>query len=125
VHFGGQFEHETRSLKSVPRVLSDYQKPLPVSVCKELKQPARDDSSFISDITTGDETWVYGYDPETKQQSSQWKSLNSPLSKKACQGGSIVKAVLILFFFLKSKELSKRISYPPVSLSMTFLTMRF
>jgi hypothetical protein len=49
-----------RSLKSVPRVLSDDRKPLPVSVCKELKQQARDDSSFISDITTGDETWVYG-----------------------------------------------------------------
>jgi hypothetical protein len=35
--------------------------------CKELKQQARDDPSFISNIITGDETWVYGYDPETKQ----------------------------------------------------------
>jgi hypothetical protein len=34
----------------------------------ELKQ-ATDDPNFISNIITGDETWVYGYDPE--QQSSQ------------------------------------------------------
>jgi histone-lysine N-methyltransferase SETMAR len=25
------------------------------------------DPNFISNIITGDETWVYGYDPETKQ----------------------------------------------------------
>jgi hypothetical protein len=92
MHFVGKFEHETYSAKPVPSVLSDNQKPLPVSVCKELKQQARDDSSFISDITTGDETWLYGYDPETEQQSSHWKSLNSPWPKKSmsssqqCQG---------------------------------------
>jgi len=59
------------SARLVPRLLSDDQKILRVSVCKELKQQARDDPNFISNITTGDETWVYGYDLETKQQSSQ------------------------------------------------------
>jgi hypothetical protein len=24
----------------------------------------------------GDVSWIYGYDPETKQKSSQWKSPN-------------------------------------------------
>jgi len=28
----------------------------------------------LSKIITADETWVYGYDPETKQQPSQGKS---------------------------------------------------
>ena len=59
------------SARFVPRLLSDYQKALRVSVCRELKQQAREDPNFISNIITGDETWVYGYDPETKQQSSQ------------------------------------------------------
>ncbi|GFY22806.1 hypothetical protein TNCV_2180671 [Trichonephila clavipes] len=34
-------------------------------------------------IITGDESWVYGYDAETKQQSSQWKTPGSPRPKKA------------------------------------------
>jgi hypothetical protein len=65
------------------RLLSDDQKAHRVSVCREFKQQARDDRNFISNITTGDETWVYGYDPETKQQSSQRKSPNSARPKKA------------------------------------------
>jgi hypothetical protein len=32
------------------------------------------DAELLSKIITADETWVYGYDPETKQQSSQGKS---------------------------------------------------
>jgi histone-lysine N-methyltransferase SETMAR len=57
------------SAKFVPRLLSDNQKAQRISVCREPKQ-ARDDRNFFSSIITGDETWAYGYDPETKQQSS-------------------------------------------------------
>jgi hypothetical protein len=57
---------------------------------------ARDDPNF--NIITGDETWAYGYDPETKQQLSQWKSPNSLLPKKARQVRSNVKSMLIVFF---------------------------
>ena len=32
-----------------------------------------DDKNDLKKVITGDESWVYGYDPETKQQSSQWK----------------------------------------------------
>jgi hypothetical protein len=62
-----------------------------------MKQQARDDSNFISNIITGDETWVYGYDPETRQQSSQWKSPNSPRPKKVRQIRSNIKSMLIVF----------------------------
>jgi hypothetical protein len=82
----------------VPRLLSDYQKAHRVSVCRELKQQARDDPNFISSIIIGNETWVYGYDLETKQQSSQWKSPNSPRPKKARQVRSNVKSLLIVVF---------------------------
>jgi histone-lysine N-methyltransferase SETMAR len=82
----------------VPRLLSNDQKALHVSVCRELKQQARDDPNFNSNIITADETWVYGYDPETKQQSSQWKSPNSLWPKKARQVCSNVKSMLIVFF---------------------------
>ena len=32
-----------------------------------------DDENVLKKVITDDESWVYGYDPETKQQSSQWK----------------------------------------------------
>jgi len=44
---------------------------------------------------------VYEYDPETKQQSSQWKSASSPRTKKARQVKSNVKTMLICFFNIK------------------------
>jgi hypothetical protein len=88
-------------VKFVPRLLSDDQKAHHVSVCRELKQQAGDDPNFISNIITGDETWVYGYDPETKQQSSQWKLPNSPRPKKAGQVRSNVKSMLIVFLTSK------------------------
>jgi len=43
-------------------------------------------------------SWVYGYDPETKQQSSQWKSPRSPRKKKARQSRSTTNSMLIVFF---------------------------
>jgi len=85
------------SARFVPRLLSDDPKALRVSVCRELKQQARDNPSFISNIITGDETWVYVYDAETKRQSSQWKSPYSPWPKKACHVRSTVKSMLIVF----------------------------
>ena len=56
------------SARFVPRLLSDD---LRDSVYREPKQQARDDLNIISNIITGDETRVYGYDPENKLQSSQ------------------------------------------------------
>ena len=37
-----------------------------VNVCTELRQFASNDETFLSRVITGDESWVYGYDTETK-----------------------------------------------------------
>jgi hypothetical protein len=51
-----------------------------IAVCTELKEQAKNDPNFI----TGDESsWVFGYDFETKQQSSQWQTPTSRRPKKA------------------------------------------
>ena len=42
--------------------------------------------------------WVYGYDPGTKQQSSQWKGRTSPRPKKVGQVRSKTKVMLLAFF---------------------------
>jgi len=41
---------------------------------------------------------VYGYDVETKMQSSQWVGKSTPRPKKAHQCRSNVKVMLIVFF---------------------------
>jgi histone-lysine N-methyltransferase SETMAR len=62
------------SAKFVPRLLTPEQKEHHVAVCQDLRERAADNPSFMSRIITGDKSWVCGYDPETKRQSSQWKS---------------------------------------------------
>jgi hypothetical protein len=84
--------------KFVPRLLTPEQKEHSVAIYQELCQRALDDPTFVSRVITGDEGWVYGYDPETKQQSSQWKSPESPRPKKARQSHSATKSILIMLF---------------------------
>jgi hypothetical protein len=67
--------------KFVPRLLTNDQKQWCINVCHELRQKANEDPTFISRIIMGDESWIYSYDPETKWQSSQWKSPQSPRAK--------------------------------------------
>jgi hypothetical protein len=52
----------------------------------------------ISRIIMGDESWIYSYDLEPKQQSSQWKSPQSPRVKKARQVWGATKSMLIALF---------------------------
>jgi len=79
-------------------ILTAEQKNWRLSVATNMVQEAESDEKFVGQIITGDETWVYGYDPETKRQSSQWKSADSPRPKKARQMRSKVEVVLIVFF---------------------------
>ena len=87
-----------RAAKFVPRLLTPEQKQQRVDMCKSLKHSLNRDKAFLSKIITGDETWIFGYDPETKQQSSQWKFPGSPRPKKARQVKSKIKSMLIVFY---------------------------
>ena len=87
--------------KMVPRLLTDGQKQSRMDACRELKEQLEVDPDLFSKVITGDESWCYGYDPESKQQSSQWKHPTSPRPKKARQVKSSVKTMLICFFDVK------------------------
>jgi histone-lysine N-methyltransferase SETMAR len=67
----------------------------------ELRDHVTSDPNFFQNLITGDESWMYGYDPETKVQNSQWKTLNSPRPKKARQSKASVKVMSIVFFDLE------------------------
>ena len=70
------------SAKFVPRLLTDDQKENRVEISQELLAIANGIENFLKNIITGDETWVYGYDVETKMHSSQWIVKGSPRPKK-------------------------------------------
>jgi hypothetical protein len=55
------------SAKFMPR-LTDDQKENSVEISKELLANANGNENFLKNITIGDETWVYGYNVETKMQ---------------------------------------------------------
>jgi histone-lysine N-methyltransferase SETMAR len=80
--------------KFFPRLLTNDQNQRRVNVCLELWGKANEDRIFISKIIRGDESWIYGY-PEAKQQSSQWKSPQSPRAKKVRQFRISTKSMLI------------------------------
>jgi len=42
----------------------------------------RDASDLLSRLVSMNETWLYHYDPETKQQSMEWRHSGSPRPKK-------------------------------------------
>ena len=62
-------------------LLLPEQKEHRAAVANDLIQTATNEPDFLKKVITGDESWVYGYDLETKSWSSQWKSPDSPFQK--------------------------------------------
>jgi hypothetical protein len=54
--------------KLVPKVLTDEQKENRVAISRENLECVRGNPDFLEQVITGDETWVFEYDPETKRQ---------------------------------------------------------
>lgn len=77
--------------KFVPKLLNFDQKNRRMSISQELLNDVNDDPDLLKRVVTGDETWVYGYDAETKAP-------EEPRPKKARQVRSNVKVLLTVFF---------------------------
>ncbi|UYV84872.1 hypothetical protein LAZ67_X003802 [Cordylochernes scorpioides] len=67
--------------KFIPRFLSNEQKLCRLATCENMLEMTRTDPEWKDKIITGDETWVYGYDPETKRQSAEWRGQGEPRPK--------------------------------------------
>jgi hypothetical protein len=65
-----KLEMHRDAAKFVPRLLADEQKANRVTVSQELFGRSNSNEDFLKNVIKGDETWVYGYDIETKAQSS-------------------------------------------------------
>ncbi|UYV78230.1 hypothetical protein LAZ67_16000594 [Cordylochernes scorpioides] len=92
--------------KFVPKLLNCDQKQHRMNIANEMLGSARDDPNLLQRVITGDEAWVYGYDVETKAQSSQWKLPHEPRPKKARQVRSNVKVYADSFLRLQGRGAS-------------------
>ena len=84
--------------KMVPKEFTEDKKQRRVTICQDLFERQDD---ILGCVITGDEIWVYQYDPEMKRLSAQWKTANSPRPKKFCQSKSRVKTMLLTFFDIR------------------------
>ena len=101
--------------KMVPRLLTEEQKAQQVNACRDILQQMEAHEKLLENAITGDESWIFQYDPETKRQSHQWKSVYSPRPKKARMQRLQVKVMqispsltirkwCIMSLFLKDKQ---------------------
>jgi len=93
------FDMRKLSAKWVPKCLTADQKR---QRCQWSEQPLeffrRDPNDFLSRLVTMDETWLYHYDPEAKQQSVEWRLSGSPRPKKFRVKKSAGKVLASIFF---------------------------
>ena len=57
----------------------------------------------MNQIITEDETWIYQYDPETKQQSKQWLPRGSSGPIKFKSERSVGKVMATIFFGIQTE----------------------
>ena len=85
-------------VKIVPKNMTIKQKDSQKDVCLHLLERIQSDRNFLKNVITGDETWIFEYDPETKTESKEWHASASPCPKKARMSKSEIKSMLICFF---------------------------
>jgi hypothetical protein len=81
-----------------PILMEDLIMKLGCCKIRDLQEELKDDPHFLTKVVICDESWCHGYDSESEQQSSQWKSPNSPRTKIAQQIRSSFKKILTSLF---------------------------
>ena len=96
--------HEHLAVKKIcsrwiPHNLTITQKQARVDWCKEmLEKFDHGASKDVYKIVTGDETWIYAYEPETKQQSTVWVFQDESNPTKVVRARSTSKQMVACFF---------------------------
>lgn len=95
-----------RCCRWIPHSLSQDQKEARVEWCRlMLDKYAEGTSKSVFNIVTGDETWVYTFDPKSKQQSTVWCFAGQAQPTKVRQQRSVGK-VMVATFFCKTGHLA-------------------
>ena len=86
------------SARWVPHHLTQEQKEARVEWCRTmLRRFDNGRSNGVWEIISGDETWIYVFDPETKQQSAQWVEIGNPPPQKFRRERSAAKQMAAVF----------------------------
>ncbi|UYV64611.1 hypothetical protein LAZ67_3001306, partial [Cordylochernes scorpioides] len=101
VHVTEDLQMRKVCAKLVPKVLTQDQKELRVLRCQELLDLIQNEPDFLNSVVTGDESWMFEYDPESKRQSCAWHTKSSPRPKKARMSKSRIKTMIIVFFDIR------------------------
>ena len=84
--------------KMVPRLQNEEQKERRGQLCQDILEQLETEPNLLKRVVTGDESWIFEYDPLTKRQSLEWKSALSPRPKKLSVFKTKTKVMLIAFF---------------------------
>jgi len=78
----GDLKKRNLCSRFVPHALTREQMDERVAACQNVLNIINVDKNFLDKFLTGDESWCFAYDPETKRQSSEWVGEHSPRPKK-------------------------------------------
>ena len=111
ISFGSTFSILTEDLgfsklsaRWVPKALQQNQMNLRSDLSLALlTRIEANESNFFERVITGDETWIYQYDPESKVQSKQWLPEDRQALSSSKQKGQLKKSWQ-LFFGIKMES---------------------
>ena len=85
--------------KFIPKMLRPDELANRVNICNDWMDQVLLDPSVINHMVTGDESWVWCYDPESKRESSQWIRRGiDPRPQKFRKARSTLKVMITVFF---------------------------
>jgi hypothetical protein len=84
----------------VPHLLTPDQKHRRAASSVEFVEMIGGDRNVLKRIVTGDESWCFMYDPETKRQSATWLSPKKPKAQKVRMQKLCVKKKCLLHFLM-------------------------
>ncbi len=87
-----------RAAKFIPKILNEQQKRTRVTISQQNLDRICQDATILDRIITTDESWVFQFDPNTKQANMQWLWKGQTRHTKALKSRSQQKCMLCLFF---------------------------
>ncbi|UYV82751.1 hypothetical protein LAZ67_22000734 [Cordylochernes scorpioides] len=89
------------SIQQIADTLHRICKCVRVLRCQELLNLIQNELDFLNSVVTGDESWMFEYDPESKKKICIWHTKSSPRPKKARMSKSRIKTMIIVFFDIR------------------------
>ncbi len=93
-----QLELKKHPARWIPHFLTDQQKLNRVDACRENLRIMRRTPGALRRIVSGDESWMFAYDPASKRSTATWLRTNEPRPQKPRLERSIQKVMLVIFF---------------------------